>query len=146
MRVLIVHHLEPCWEQGYVSNGTSFDLLCGQLAEYLEENQYNRIILTRFEECEIPEEFANHGLQYSISTVHQYAYGWEKEMQKDNPHCRWTEGGNHSEIVLIDDWMLELEGEEVDICGAFDGECIEDLEIALDATEVKYRRIEELIV
>ena len=62
----------------------------------------------------------------------------------DNPD-RFCEGGSHSEAVLIEDWM-QLSGEDVYISGAFDGECIEDLEIALRHCQVKFSRIEDLIV
>lgn len=58
----------------------------------------------------------------------------------------WPKGGTHSEIILIEEWMQELPKENVFICGAFDGECIEDLEYALDFLEVKYERIEDLII
>lgn len=49
-------------------------------------------------------------------------------------------------MVLIADWMKKLPSKNVFISGAFDGECIEDLEIALDFLDIDYTRIEKLIV
>ena len=58
----------------------------------------------------------------------------------------YCEGGYHSEYVLLTDWMRDLKGHEVYISGSFDGECIDDLETALDFLEIPYNRIESLII
>lgn len=143
MRTLIIHHLEPCWETGYKSFGTCFQNLLWKFAHHLETNQYDQIILTRFEDHTIcPEEYEP--IYYWINQVHAYSYGWEAEELEEYPD-RFCEGGNHSEAVLIEDWMKELTG-EVYISGAFDGECVEDLEIALRHCGINFKRIEELIV
>ncbi len=84
-------------------------------------------------------------LAEKITNVYDYAYGWEKDQLTEYPEM-FTEGGNHSGAVLLADWMRPLKGCQVRIAGAFDGECIEDLEIALRALEVKFTRIEKLII
>lgn len=145
MKVLIIHHLETMWESGLRNNGTSFEEQIELIFEHLKEEEYDKVILTRFEDWTLePEHYL---IANFISVVHPYAYGWERdsfEGQKEG--VDWVEGGYHSDAVLLEDWMKELKGNEVEICGAFDGECIEDLEIALSACKVEYNRINRLIV
>ena len=147
MRVLIVHHLEEMWERGYQNQGTSFEELADKLLVHLDEVDYDRVILTRFESHELGDEHYLAGLNCVIDEVQVYGYGWEASMIPDFPvDQKWCDGGSHSEVVLIDRWIEELKGHEVYLCGAFDGECVEDMEIALEGARVKYKRVEELIV
>lgn len=141
-RVLIIHHLERIWETGYKKFGTSFDELVEKFHEHLSRETYDLVILTRFEDFQLGDDYWQ--IAQYIDRVETYAYGWEKQEMLDNPD-RFCEGGSHSEAVLIEDWM-QLSGEDVYISGAFDGECIEDLEIALRHCQVKFSRIEDLIV
>ena len=68
----------------------------------------------------------------------------EGGLMVDSYGTKWTLGGNHSEVVIVPEWMENLKG-EVFICGAFDGECIEDLEIALKGANKEFKRVEHLI-
>lgn len=149
MKVIILHHLEPCWDEGLRRMGTSFEELAVKVIEHLEENDYNRVILTRFEDNRLNEEHHIVGLGGYVDQIYDYGYGWERSMINDGcfyDSQKWVDGGNHSEIVLIDEWMEELKRDEVYLCGAFDGECIEDMEIALSGADVEFSRIEKLIV
>lgn len=142
MKTLIIHHLEPMWEQGYKKAGTSFERLVEVFYDHLERNHYDKVILTRFEDHRINEpEYEI--IEPFINQVETYAYGWEEAESVENPD-RFCQGGCHSEVVLLEDWM-KING-QVFISGAFDGECIEDLEIALKHLEVKFNRIESLII
>jgi hypothetical protein len=147
VKVLVIHHLEPCWGSGYSRFGTTFDELQEKFLDFLSENEFDRVILTRFEDWTAEPA---HGyfpeLLERISQVHDYGYGWERECMKENPD-RFCEGGSHSEVVEIADWMIPLKkASQVHIAGAFDGECIEDLEIALRHLEIDFNRIEKLII
>lgn len=142
MKVLIIHHLEPIWQDEYQKFGTSFEELVEKFHEHLSNETYDLVILTRFEEYRIGEDYWQ--IAQYIHSVETYAYGWEKQNMLDNPD-RFCEGGSHSEAVLIEDWM-HLADHDVYISGAFDGECIEDLEIALTHCGVKFSRIEALII
>ena len=146
MRVLIIHHLESVWSEGYKRYGTSFWKEAEKVRQHLEEIDYDIVILTRFEEWELGDEHYEAGLEDHITAVHTYSYGWCKEMAENDPQGKYVEGGAHSEMVQIAEWMQGLSACNVNICGAFDGECIEDLEIALTALGVEYRRLEGLIV
>lgn len=148
MKVLLIHHLETCWDFGLKRFGTSFDREASKILQHLEENDYDRVILTRFEEPKLEPAHYEAGLADYISDVYDYSYGWAKDQCDWGQEGRdWAEGGTHSEIVRLEPWMFELKerGALVDLCGAFDGECIEDMELALEAVGVSYNRIEELI-
>lgn len=146
MRILIIHHLEPIWESGYKRFGTSFEEQAEKVVEHLQENTYDLVNLIRFEENKLSEEHYEAGLNKYVDNVFDYAYGWEAGSIDGKEGVDWAIGGIHSEIVLLEDWMRHLKGHEVDLCGAFDGECVEDIEIALEAVGVEYRRLEHLIV
>jgi hypothetical protein len=149
VKVLIIHHLEPCWNSGYQSKGESFESLQEKFIEFLNENSFTKVILTRFEDwtAKIEDGYFHEFLE-KVSRVYDYAYGWEWEQfaEYTPDEIEVCEGGNHSQCVLIADWMHELKGADVTISGAFDGECIEDLEIALNHLEIPFTREESLIL
>lgn len=146
MRILILHHLEPCWSEGYKKFGTSFERLQEKVVDFLRGSVFDKVILTRFEDMDIcTSEGYSFEFADLISDVREYGYGWPAEALLDMPD-RFCAGGSHSEAVLIDDWMLPLKRATVTIAGAFDGECIEDLEIALRHLGVNFSREESLIV
>ena len=146
MKVLIIHHLQSMWENSYKKYGTSFEVLCMAFAEHLEENDYDKVILTQLENFEPEYMHYQYGLHFHVNLWVEYGYGWTWDdtyhIEKDS----WCYGGIHSDVVMVDNWMKDLIGCEVYISGAFDGECIEDLEIALEHLEIDYNRIEELII
>lgn len=142
MKILILHHVEAMWNDSLLNYNTSIDEMIEDIKNHLDENNYDKVILNRFEDFEISEEhfpIANY-----INDINSYGYGWTADMFSNS--SQYCEGGSHSEVVEIDDWMHDLKGNKVDICGAFDGECIEDLEIALNHLDIKFKRIEHLIV
>lgn len=145
--VLILHHLEPLWETGYKRAGTSFDKLCGKVVAHISAHAYHRVILTRFEDTELDVRHYETGLTDlgMRIDVYEYGYGWDAAQIEDYPDD-FVEGGYHSEAVMISDWMCSLPKAGVYLAGAFDGECIEDMEIALKSLKVKFTRVEDLIV
>jgi|GEM_PF-4517277 len=145
MKTLIVHHLESIWENAYQQHRHSFEGLCEKLFEFLQENHFDKVILTRFEQTDLEDMHLMYGLGEYIFNVHDYGYGWTEESVEHLEDDDWCEGGHHSEIVMIDELMKELRG-EISICGAFDGECIDDLETALNHLNINFKRIEELII
>ena len=126
-------------------NGTSFQREAQRLLEHLQEVEYDQVILTRFEDNDLGEEHYDSGLAEYITWVTVYAYGWEKGELPGKEGINWAVSGGHSEIVLIEDWMHDLRKQEVYLCGAFSCECIEDMEVALDAVGVNYQRLNHLI-
>ena len=154
MKTLIVHHIQPIWDKAMQGRGISFEEYQTELNQHLKETDYSKVIFTMFEEWkQMPFHYPILDDVYTFTEFHEYGYGWHIEEWKElddgtiidecgNMYC---EGGFHSQVVAIDDWLQELPKKEVDICGVFDGECVEDLEVALSFLKVPYKRINELI-
>jgi hypothetical protein len=167
---LICHHIEPYWENslnGYCSVST--DVYLKRLIRHLRSANYSSVILTRFEEDRwsryITDSLYEHELWEELlaefiqlrTKVHIYGYGWDMEMfdglnSIDQLPFTLNDvdiiiGGNqHSQVVLVPEWIQRLKGTPVKICGMFDGECVLDLETALDSQNISYKRLEHLIV
>lgn len=156
MKTLVIHHLELTWQNGYANVGTTFDELARKTIAHIKRAKYDRVILTQFENWQAQDEHHESGIAELIDEWHDYGYAWELDNDVEDIHDengfiyehgnKYVDGGNHSRYVLIDTWIEKLKGHNVSICGAFDGECIEDLEIALRACDIKFKRIENLIV
>lgn len=150
MRTLIIHHLECAWDFGYRKQGTSFELLCQDVVAHLQHVHYDKVILTRFEDDSFQDEHHYSGLSEFVDEIKIYGYMWCQE-DVDNHvlgggcSSDFVEGGSHSIYVYIDDWMRKLNG-IIDICGAFEFECLEDLQIALDSLDLSYNKVWNLIV
>lgn len=145
MKVLIIHHLESTWESGYKKFANiSYEELVEKFRKHLARAKYDLVILTRFKDARLEPE--HYPISIYIDQIHQYDYGWEPSMFRyESEYC---EGGNHSEVVWLPDWMKELKYQKahVRIGGAFDGECIEDLEIGLRYLKIPFKRLEHLII
>jgi hypothetical protein len=145
MRTLIIHHFESMWEEGIRDKGLDLYRFAALLMDHMRVSLYDRVILTRFEDDRLEDIHHDTGLSEYIDVVHEYGYGWERGMIDGAEDDTWAEGGYHSEIVYLPEWMKALP-DSVDLCGAFDGECIEDMEIALDACGKDVNRVEMCIV
>lgn len=146
MRILILHHVETCWADTMFRHfGVDFDDYLQKVQNHLDDTCYDKVILNRFEGVELePEHWFLASENYQVN---EYAYGWEVDMfDADREGVDFCPGGDHSQVVQLDDWMRWLKDHEVHVAGAFDGECIEDLEIALNYLEVEFNRVEHLIV
>lgn len=173
-KVLILHHVEPMWNDSLISKGgVSFDELQKNLAEHLEENKYDKVIVTRFEEFKCEQE-TYYALYPYIDECETYGYGWDIEscfyiddedtddttlaleaikerlengdIVRNKYGTRFVNGGNHCEIVEIPDFLDDIKTADVYLAGAFDGECIEDMEIAMQALKIDFTRLEQFIV
>ena len=145
MKTIIIHHLQMMWNASLEKYGTSFEEQLEKLIDHLNQNHYDNVIVTNFEAGRDldPEQYP---LIEFCPMVYDYMYGWEKEeVESWGNEITYVDGGSHSEVVIVDDWMKELTG-DIFLCGAFDGECIEDMEIALAGAGKEVNRIEELIV
>jgi len=143
MKVLIIHHLEEMWQAGYKKFGTDYESLQELFVEYLTENEFDHVILTRFEDWKLGDE--HYLIAPFINKVYDYAYAWDAECLENDPD-NFVKGGDHSEAVLITDWIKNLRGHEVYLSGAFIGECLEDIQIALESQGIEPVLIDELCV
>ncbi len=154
MNILILHHLEPCWDSGLQRYGSSFELQCEKVEKYLSQKDIDKIIITQFELCQKSQNDSRYWLLFNICAEKEIKIKWQEypyaltkdSFNEDEESIRFCEGGNHSEVVLLDNWMRELNGNLVYLGGCFDGECLEDIQIALDYLDIKYQRVLELIV
>jgi len=146
LKILILHHVETMWAETMQRMfGVNYDDYLMRVAQHLEESDYDRVQVNMFEGIELePEHWP---IAEKVWFIEEYGYGWEAEMFDEGTEGEeYCEGGNHSKVVLLTDWMRDLVGEDVHIAGAFDGECLEDLEVALNFLGVEFNRVEELIV
>lgn len=131
------------WEHGYKKQGTSFEELEEKFAHYIRKCHPKRVVLTRFEDYQISyDDYPN--LINLVDDIYDYAYGWEPDMF--NSPDEYCEGGSHSTVVYVPEWIKKLSKKRVYLSGAFDGECIEDMEIALNHVRAKYTRVNSLII
>jgi len=155
MNILLCHHLEPRWAKGYATYDTNLEYLCNKITHWILQNPVDKVIISQFElnksaQCDEAyfQLFQLIEEQQLILEWQEYGYGWDK-------HCLWKGakkgkdyclGGNHSQIVMLDPWIKALKGHQVYLAGAFRGECLEDIQIAMDALKINYKDIEELQV
>lgn len=140
--IILVHHVESIWSDAMKRLGVCVEDYCDELRKFLKRNKSAQVILTRFEDGRLEDFHFEYGLAEFIKTVKEYSYGWEAGML---PEDESAPGGNHSEVVWIPDWIKALSGKTVHLCGMFDGECIEDITIALQYVHCKVVRVEKLI-
>lgn len=144
MKTIVIHHVQSIWNNSLIKYGTSFEEVIENVYNHLLDNYYDDVIITNFEAGFYLDD-DQLLLDQFCPAVYDYGYGWDEEALN---YADWNyiPGGNHSEVVPIDDWMKTLKG-EVYLCGAFDGECIEDMEIALSSLDnIILNRIESLII
>jgi hypothetical protein len=149
VKVCIIHHLETMWQPAMKTIfGVDAFEFAENVAEHLRNSFYDLVILTRFETPQLEGFHYETGLSDFIHKVYDYGYGWRKGEIDGRKGKNWVDGGHHSEVVLLTDWLHDLAAKKVDVdlCGAFEGECIEDMEIALSALGVNYKKLNNLIV
>lgn len=147
MKVLLIHHLETIWQAGYRMYGTTFFDVAQDILNHITGESYDRVILTRFEDPRLEDEHWESGIADFIDEIQEYGYGWDLDMvDREKEGIDWVWGGEHSEVVLLFDWIARLRGNDVHLCGAFDRECIEDMELALEGCGVNFERLEHLII
>jgi len=150
MKTLLIHHLEELWSDGYKNFGTSFEAEAAKIANYIRKSDFERVLLVRMEDFDLGEEHHSAGLNELVDDVEIYAYGWNREeLEEEDPEgegVRWADGCDHSEVVLLDDWIKDLVGQDVTLVGAFEGECVATVSAAMDQCGVSYQREESLIV
>ncbi len=146
MKILIAHHVESMWEKDLLAFNIDLTDYIERLFEFCEENDIEKIILTRFENHK-PEDISLPLLHFNL-TVKEYGWGWCQESLEDLEYDElenYIEGGDSSEYVLIESWMWDLKGHDVYLCGFFDGRCIADMEQALNHCEIPFQRLEQFI-
>jgi len=145
-QVLILHHVEPMWAESIASvGGITFDELQRRAVNHIRHVEYDHVIVTRLENNDLDDEEYHPEFKVRVSTVHEYGYGWPAQALTDCPK-HFVQGGSHSEAVLVPQWMKKLTKFKVFVGGCFDGECLDDLMVALRSQKIAPRRVSHLIV
>lgn len=150
---LIIHHFDSMFDEGLQKLGKSLESMSEELIDFMIENKDNidKVILTTFEDHILtePEQFRISEMAYELNMNFEhitYAYGWSRdvidedcenypESERDIKWIQATRGYSSDDDVLeIEEWHRELKGKNVVLTGAFDGECLNDLNTVLNFT------------
>lgn len=167
-KCLVMHHFESEWNPSLAKFDTSFDKLNEQFLDYLENNNFEKIIITSFyhfepqyEHYDIISFCENNNIEFEFIN---YGYGWyrdpdrhDEDIDEENQEfplsqegIKWirSEREHHDEnyVLIIDDFHYELKNYDVTLTGAFEGECVLDMEAVFNSIGVNYEKIDELVV
>lgn len=136
---LLIHHLEEQWRTGLEGFGLSPESMALNIIDFLHSpkgRHINDVIFTRFEDhlpCDTQHPIIDYLKGRGIAhTHHVFGYGETQDMFEDQD-CTLVEATRHDayqdQVVYIDEWHKELKfSQTVLLCGAFEGECIQDAE------------------
>lgn len=169
MAVLLAHHLEEYWDESLRNYNTSFDEEIEKVCDFIKHSgvEVNKIIVTSFENNEWDDgHFPLISLAESLNIpIEHEVYGYAmtrilddeesmKRYPKEKENITWCYGerdyhdreGNEQDVLDIEDWIKELRGNDVVLIGAFEGECLNDMETILNNQEISYHKVDELCV
>lgn len=165
MNVLLLQHFESYWEGPLRDlHNTSFEECMNNVLDFVaSRDDIDKIIITLFEDYELNHEYEK--LQRLCDKkdieieAHTYGYAWYKDPDPEETaypestrNIDWCPGTreHHGEedVIEITEWQKELKSLDckVFLGGAFEHECLKDMEAALDTLKVNYERVEGLIV
>lgn len=159
LNTLILHHFESHWSDGLAKFSLDMEKMSDQIIDFLSEKRtdINNIIITRFEGVDYePEhtklrEYAKeHDIQIRIE---EYAYSYypdnftDKQLKTLETVKPTRDNSDEDNILPVDNWQKELkEHNSVSLAGAFEGECVQDMEDILLHVRGDYNKIDELVV
>lgn len=151
-QALIIHHFETCWRAGIKrASGYNLEYWAHKIISHIAHSNYDYIILNR-NEGEGPEDFhIDNGFHRYVDLWSEYSYCFPRQ-RVENPDGTlkdgWIPGGEHSEVLFIPDWAEMIKRfDQVNLIGAYDKECIEDMEVLLTyLIPGKWRRLNNLII
>lgn len=156
---LIIHHLEETWREGLAGFDITPEDAALNIIDFLHSPQgrrINNVVLTTWEmpgPCDvqrpITEYLSARGIPYQH---HIFGYGEHREMYKGQD-CTLIQatryGDDPDQVVCMEDWHEDLARHtSVSLCGAFDGECIQDAEDMLTHVRGKdgYKKLSPLTI
>jgi hypothetical protein len=129
--------------------------------------EVNKIIVTSFENNEWDDgHFPLISLAQSLNIpIEHEVYGYamtrilddETSMRiysEDKENITWCYGGrdyhdsegNEQDVLDIEDWIRDLKSNDVILVGAFEGECLNDMETIFNNQKISYHKVDELCV
>ena len=157
MKVLWLHHFEDYWNHSLKEFDTNFEKELLKVMNYLEHEEFNKVLITRFMEnkegdCHLPLINFCNSKNIRIE-FKEYGYGFRNdnnEYKKKDYGKEWIYGNRqeHTEkdVLPIEEFQKELKNHEVYLGGAFENECLNDVESIMKHLEINYIKINELCV
>mgnify|MGYP006314657377 FL=1 len=156
---LLIHHFEETWRDGLSRYGMTPEVMAHNIIDFLHSPKgrgINDVILTTWEmpgPCEVQTPVLEYLKARGIPFEHHvFGYGEERSMY-DGMDCTLVQatryGDDPNQVVCIEDWHRALaKSASVSLCGAFEGECIQDAEDMLMHVrgEHGYNKLTDLIV
>lgn len=153
-KILWIHHLQEMWQEGYISMGTCLETLVEKTAEHIENEDYDRIVLTMFEHWQpqiehhpLIEAAYSKGLHIEFK---EFGYGWSRDMFDENDTTELILGTRdyheYDDVIPIEDFLYDFQNNQVDLCGAFLGECLKDAQTVLEHLNVNFKTLYNLSV
>lgn len=136
---LLIHHLEETWRDGLANFGMTPEDAALNIIDYLHSPKgarINNVILTTWEmpgPCDVQLPITDYLTSRGIPFEHHiFGYAEVRDMY-EGQNCTLIQAtryeGDPNQIVCIEDWHRDLASHtSVSLCGAFDGECIQDAE------------------
>jgi hypothetical protein len=147
VKILVIHHVEEAWlgewEHEYYHGSTLRNLI-----DHLSRARYDKIIITTFEGKtgypELDDLYPATRETWWYSDKPSDYDEWSKE---ENPPIIYNnvaqyEGHNW---LYVYDWIKELKGHDVRVCGGHRLECLAGLLETMEHVGVKYKKIERCI-
>lgn len=152
-----MHHLESDWEKDYNNSGTSLAEEALKVLIFLKKNKkVSELIITKNKDNIFDVEYFDlydycieNGIKFRIE---EYGYGWIKNSSHKSKdlNVTWCYATrfyyNKKDILIIPDWIKEIDCKTILIGGCFEFACIDDLKSVLNSINKKYKVIKELIV
>lgn len=156
MNCLILHHYDPTFESGLESYGSSLIELVLRasvfiLTRKIQGAPINKVIITQME--------LDHKSHFQLAPIldavkicnseisfYEMGFGWTRGDAENDPNTPYINGGLHSDVIPVYDWMLGLVSANIFLGGIFDGACLDDMETVLSELNIGYERINDLII
>jgi len=158
-KILILHHFEPYWDKSSKEFNTSFEEEMSKILDFVYYvDSISNIIITRFEESQLDHDYyllqelcLSKGIKLECR---QYGYGFirqeESEYIESDLNKTWCQGNRDyhgdDDVLILEDWHHKLKGEDVLLAGAFEDECLNDMEAILISVDANYKKLDDLSV
>lgn len=152
-----MHHLESDWEKDYNNSGTSLAEEALKVLIFLKKNpKINELIITKNKDNIFDVEYFDlydYCIEKNIKfRIEEYGYGWIKNSyyKIEDLNITWCYATrfyyNKKDILLIPNWIKELNYNKILIGGCFEFACIQDLQAVLNSINKNYKVIKHLVV
>lgn len=157
MNILWLHHFEDDWNYSMKEFNTNYEKELIKILNYLENENIDKVLVTRFLKnksgdchefliafCQIK------GIQIEFK---EYGYGFrndDNQYKKKDFGKSWIYGNrsghDENDILIIEDFQRELKNHTIFLGGAFENECLNDVETVMNHLNINYTKIPELCV